>query len=104
MNNIRWISMGFVVFSGAAFGWHDVSKTSTVPADAVYCTSQSNLEDFAGYAMDGDGAGANRMVSQGKCTVAQSNIRVSVFQENDDFANFIAPSGKAFYTLKGYLK
>jgi hypothetical protein len=100
----RLLPVGILLFSTAAFGWYDVAKTATIPAGAVYCTSQSNLEAFAGYALDGDSSGADRMVDQGKCILAQRSISVSVFQENSDFANFISPSGKAFYTLKGYLK
>ncbi|PKM30149.1 MAG: hypothetical protein CVV07_06905 [Gammaproteobacteria bacterium HGW-Gammaproteobacteria-11] len=100
----RWIAVGLFVFSSTAFGWQDVSKSAIVPAGGVYCTSIGNLDDFGGYALDGDQRGATRMVNEGKCAIASRNIRVSVFQENADYANFIAPSGNAFYTLKGYLQ
>lgn len=100
----RWALIGLLSVSSSAFAWQDVSKTATLPSGAVYCTSQGNLEDFAAFALDGDEAGATRLVSQGKCTVLRSNMSVAVFQENDDFANFLSPSGKALYTLKGYLR
>lgn len=88
----------------AASNWHDVSRSSTLHRSNIYCTSQKYLEEMGQYALDQDGQGATMMTIEGKCTVVQSTMHVRVFQETDDFANFIAPSGKAFYTLKGFLK
>lgn len=84
--------------------WKDVGYMATLPKGAVYCTSQGNMEEFGGYAQDGDEVGADRMVEKGKCIITQRALKANVFQESEIFACFLAPSGKAFYTLKGFLK
>lgn len=99
----KTIALVLMCSSTAAFAWKDVSYSAKLPANAVYCTSQSNLDEFAGYAQDGDGQGANRMVDAGDCRLS-SGMTVNVFQENDYAVTFLSPSGKAFYTLTGYLK
>lgn len=89
--------------STAMAEWRDVNYTATLPADYIYCTSGGNLDDFGAYAQDGDEAGANRMVSEGKCRIS-SGMTVNVFQEDERDVTFLAPSGKAFYTFKGFLQ
>ncbi|WP_312965026.1 hypothetical protein [Stutzerimonas kunmingensis] len=87
-----------------AFAWQDVSYSRTLPSGAVYCTSQGNLEEFGGYAQDGDERGADRMLDSGKCRIS-SGMRVEVFQEDRDFmVSFLSPSGKAFYTFKAFFR
>lgn len=88
---------------GTLAEWRDVGCTATLPRGAVYCTSQGNLDEFDGYAQDGDEGSADRMVEQGKCTITQRALQANDFQESDIFACFLAPSGKAFYILKGFL-
>lgn len=90
--------------SSMAFAeWRDVEYSATLPADAVYCTSQSNLEEFAGFAQDGDNQGANRMISEGDCRVS-TGMKIQVFQENEFASSFLSPSGKAFNTLTGFIE
>lgn len=93
-----------MLISTGALAWQDVEYSATLPRGAVYCTSQGNLEEFAAYAQDGDDGSADRLVDQGKCTITQRPLQANVFQESDVFACFLAPSGKAFYTLKGFLQ
>ncbi len=93
-----------LISTGALAEWEDVEYSATLPRGAVYCTSQGNLEEFAEYAQDGDDGSADRLVEEGKCTITQRSMKANVFQESDVFACFLAPSGKAFYTLKGFLE
>ena len=83
-----------------AQGWVDVDRTGIIARGGVYCTSEQHLMSFGEYAQDGDAAGADRMVSEGKCVITQSPIEANVIQENDYLATFISPSGKAFWTFK----
>lgn len=103
---VKNIALGAAILAmtSSAFAWQDVSYTRNLPSGAVYCTSQGNLEEFGGYAQDGDERGANRMIENGKCRMS-SGMRVQVFQEDDDFlVNFLSPSGKGFYTFKAFLR
>lgn len=93
---------GLMVLSGSALAWKDVEYRATLKKDYIYCTSQGRLDEFGEFAQDGDEAGANRMISEGKCRMS-SGMKIQVFQENDYAVTFLAPSGKAFYTLKGWL-
>lgn len=97
------LAVAGLVISGAANAqWKDVEYNAFLKKDYIYCTSQGNLDEFGGFAQDGDNAGANRMIENGKCRVS-SGMKIQVFQENDYAVTFLAPSGKAFYTLKGWL-
>ncbi|USR38359.1 hypothetical protein L1F06_017005 [Ectopseudomonas hydrolytica] len=86
--------------------WVDVSYTATLPNEAVYCEGQKNLRSFIGYVQDQDERGAMRMISTGDCRMTNGPLKISVFQEekDDELITFLTPSGKAFYTLKGYVK
>ncbi|HAQ88746.1 MAG TPA: hypothetical protein DCR78_20225 [Pseudomonas sp.] len=86
-----------------ANAWEDVNYTRMLPSGAVYCTSQGKLEEFGGYAQDGDERGADRMIESGSCRIS-SGMKVQVFQEDNGFlVTFLSPSGKAFYTFKAFL-
>lgn len=86
--------------------WVDVSYTATLPKESVYCVGQKNLRNFIGYVQDQDQRSAMRMISTGDCRLTDGPLKVGVFQEEkvDELVTFMTPSGKAFYTLKGYLK
>lgn len=87
-----------------AQGWVDVDRTGVISRGGIYCTSEENLLGFGAYAKDGDAAGADRMVAEGKCMIIQNSMRATVIQENDFLASFISPSGKAFWTFKEMIK
>ena len=93
--------------SSSAFAeWNDVNYSASLPADAVYCDGLGSFEEFTSFVQDGDNAGAMRMIASGDCAMTSKAMNVQVFQEESvqEFVTFLSPSGKAFYTLKGYLK
>lgn len=97
-------SVALFICSTSAFAqWQDVNYSAVVKKDYIYCDSQGKLDDFGAFAQDGDEDGANKMVSDGKCHVSKG-LKVSVFQENEYAVCFLAPSGKAFYTYKAFIK
>lgn len=100
----RVIGVVLLACSTAAVAqWQDVSYSAVLKKDYIYCNSGGSLDDFGALAQDGDGQGANKMVSDGKCHIS-SGMKVNVFQENDYAVSFLSPSGKAFYTYKKFLK
>lgn len=104
MRNV--FALAVMVASTAAHAdWKDVAYTATLPAEAVYCDGLGNLEDFTGYVADQDTQGAMRMIAAGDCAMTSNNMKIQVFQEEtvEEFITFLSPSGKAFYTLKGYV-
>ncbi|MBP2084152.1 MULTISPECIES: hypothetical protein [Pseudomonas] len=101
-----FIAVGAVALtlpSGAWAQWRDVSYNGVSPADYVYCNKQSDLDAFGAVAQDGDQAGADRLVSQGRCHVS-SGMRVEVFQQNEYAVTFLSPSGRAFYTYTKFVR
>lgn len=82
----------------------DVDKPGKLVKGTPYCTSIGNLEDFSEYIIDGDQAGASRMVDQGKCSIASKNMNVRVFIEEKSRVAFMSPSGKALWTIPGMIE
>jgi hypothetical protein len=88
----------------ASAQWEDVSYNASLPGDSVYCKGQGALNDMTGFVQDGDNISAMKLISDGDCHIS-GGMRVRVFQEKGDaFVSFLSPSGKAFTTLKAYLK
>ena len=97
-------ALALLLCSSSVFAqWSDVSYAAVVKKDYIYCDSQGKLDDFGAFAQDGDEDGANKMISDGKCHISKG-LKISVFQENEYAVCFLAPSGKAFYTYKAFIK
>lgn len=92
--------------TGAQAKWEDVEYAGSLPAEAVYCDGQGELDDFTAFVQDQDMQGAMAMIQSGDCAMTSSTMKIQVFQEEAarEYITFLAPSGKAFYTLKGYLQ
>jgi hypothetical protein len=100
---IAFIALLAISVSASA-QWEDVSYNASLPEDSVYCKGQGALNDMMDFVQDGDNDSAMKLISGGACHVS-SGMAVQVFQEDSDtFVSFLSPSGKAFHTLKAYLK
>lgn len=99
------IIVSVVAFSSGAYAeWKDVAYTAHLPNEAIYCDGLGNLRDFVGHVQDQNVQGAMQMVADGDCRMTSGRMEIQVIQEEsvDEVISFIAPSGKGFYTLKGY--
>lgn len=94
------------ITTGAQAEWKDVEYSASLPANAVYCDGLGTFKDFVAFIQDGDEAGASRMIDSGDCAATSKVMQIHVFQEDGSQGaiTFLSPSGKAFYTLKGYLQ
>lgn len=103
----KTLALAVIVASTSAHAaWKDVAYTATLPAEAVYCEGLGNMEDFTAFVADQDTQGAMRMIAAGDCAMTTKAMKIQVFQEEpeEEFISFLSPSGKAFYSLKGYVK
>lgn len=94
----------FILVSSVQAQWREVSYTGTLRANMPYCSSQKDLEKMVDYIIDGDDRQLNRLIDNGNCRVGSRDLRVEVFQQNESFITFLAPSGNVFRTLKSFLK